>query len=108
MVPTDPARNGDGLMWKLTRQLVCAVSILALAGCGDDSLSLSEYDDVDVNVYFYFPNDREVSLGKVRGASACGDVAYSYAREKNLSRSDRWSYICCTIRKGSQCYEKIR
>ena len=82
--------------------------LVALAGCGDDSLPFSEYEKIDVNVYFYFPNDREVYLGKVRGADACGSVAYSYARGKNLNRSDRWSYVCCTIRKGSQCYEKIR
>ena len=41
-------------------------------------------------------------------ASACGNAAYSYAKSKKLDNSDDWSYICCTIRKGSSCYEKIR
>jgi hypothetical protein len=72
------------------------------------SLPLSSYEDVDVNVYFYFPNDKEVSLGQEHGASACGAAANAYAREKNMSRSDGWSYICCTIRRDSDCYEKIR
>lgn len=73
-------------------------------------LPLSKYEDVDVNVYFYSPSpsEREVFLGSARGASSCGAIAYAFAREKGLNRSDDWSYICCTIRKGSQCYEKIR
>lgn len=75
-----------------------------------ESLPLSKYEDVDVNVYFYYspPSEREVYLGTARGASSCGNIAYGFAREKGLSRRAKWSYICCTIRKGSQCYEKIR
>lgn len=83
--------------------LICFTS-----GCDDGTLPLSKYDKVDVNVYFYFPDNREVFLGQTRGASSCGDIAYSYAASKNLSRSDNWSYICCTIEKGSDCYRKIR
>lgn len=81
----------------------------ALAACGDDdTLPLSEYEKVQVNVYFYFPDDKEVHLGETRGASSCGSMAHSYARSKGMSRSDNWSYICCTIQKGSSCYHKIR
>ena len=87
--------------------ILCSASLF-VACSGDDSLPFSEYDNIDVNVYFYFPDDREVYLGETRGASSCGDIAYSYAESKNLSRSDKWSYICCTIEKGSDCYRKIR
>ena len=34
--------------------------------------------------------------------------AYAYAREKGMSDYTDWSYICCTIRNRSDCYEKIR
>ena len=90
------------------RDLIATVAISILPGCDDGTLPLDEYEKVDVNVYFYFPDDREVYLGETRGASSCGGMAYSYARSKNLSRSDNWSYICCTIEKGSDCYRKIR
>jgi hypothetical protein len=95
------------MITRLISTAVLALSLISFAGC-DDSLSTDDYDDVDVNVYFYFPNDKEVFLGKTRGADSCGSMANSYASRHNLSRGDRWSYICCTIRKGSQCYEKIR
>ena len=79
-----------------------------LFGCDDGTLPLSEYEDVDVNVHFYFPNGNEEYLGSTRGASSCGRMSYSYAQSKDLKSSGDWSYICCTIRKGSQCYNKIR
>ena len=86
------------------------ISIIALmAGCGPpDTLPLDEYDSVDVNVYFYFPDNKEAYLGETRGASGCGKMAFSYASQHKLSRSDNWSYICCTIEDGSSCYRKIR
>jgi hypothetical protein len=85
------------------------VSCLLIAACdNDDTLPLSQYEKVDVNVYFYFPDNKEVFLGTTRGASSCGSMSHAYAASKGLSRSDRWSYICCVIRKGSQCYNKIR
>lgn len=87
--------------------IICVASLLLSCG-GDDLLPLSEYDKVDVNVYFYFPDNREVYLGETHGASSCGDISHSYAASKNLNRSDNWSYICCTIEKGSSCYRKIR
>lgn len=62
----------------------------------------------DYNVYFYYPNDKEVYLGQVTGLGSCGAEAYGYASSKNMSRSSRWGYICCSIRKGSNCYEKER
>lgn len=70
-------------------------------------LPLSKYESVDVNVYFYFPDNREVFLGQTHGAAACGNAARQYASSKGAMNS-RWSYVCCTIRKDSQCYEKIR
>ena len=39
-----------------------------LFGCDDGTLPTSEYEEVDVNVHFYFPNGTEVDLGSTRGA----------------------------------------
>ena len=60
------------------------------------------------NVYFYYPNDREAYLGQVTGLNSCGNKAHNFARDNNMSRSSNWGYICCSIRKGSDCYEKER
>jgi len=62
----------------------------------------------DYNVYAYFPDNRQVYLGPVTGLDNCGASAYAWASSNNLNRYDGWSYICCSIRKGSQCYEKQR
>ena len=72
-----------------------------------DTLPLSKYEDVSVNAYFYYPNDKEVYLGQFRGASACQNAAQSFASSKNMT-SASWSYICCTIENGSSCYRKIK
>jgi hypothetical protein len=89
--------------------LICIFASGFLTACeDDDTLPFSEYEKVQVNVYFYFPDDREMYLGETKGASSCGNIAYSYAQSKGMSRSDNWSYICCTIEKGSSCYRKIR
>ena len=82
---------------------------MILTSCGDDdTLPLSKYESVDVNVYFYFPNEIEVYLGQTHGASSCGAMAHNYASSKSLESNSDWSYICCTIEKGSSCYHKIR
>lgn len=73
-----------------------------------ENLPLSRYNDLDVNVYFYFPSGNEKFLGRVHGASACGDTARSYAAQHNLSSNSRWGYVCCTVEAGSSCYRKIR
>ena len=88
--------------------MICSLFFLPLSGCDDGTLPLSEYENVDVNVYFYLPSEAERYLGKTRGASSCGSMAYSYASARNLKNDAGWSYICCTIREGSQCYNKIR
>jgi hypothetical protein len=84
--------------------------VLCQSGCSDEKglLPLSEYENIDVNVYFYTPDNIEKYLGKTRGARSCGDMSYSHAKRINLTRNDNWSYICCTVRNGSSCYEKIR
>lgn len=93
-------------MKKLIATLFLSIAmLLGIIGCDDGSLPLSKYENVDVNVYFYFSDNREIFLGKTRGAQSCGQMSQSYARRKNV---DGWSYICCTIRNGSQCHEKIR
>lgn len=84
-----------------------AAAVLFLSGCDNGSLPLSEYDNVDVNAYFYYPNGTEAYLGRYHGASACGRAARGFARQKKVVNTD-WSYICCTIRNGSSCHEKIR
>ena len=66
----------------------------------------SKKKDVDVNVYFYTPDNKEISIGRAK-ASSCGDVAYNYAYSKGMKNSN-WDYICCTIEKGSSCHRKIR
>jgi len=74
-----------------------------------DELPLSRYEDVYVNVYFYFPEgEKEYYLGRTKGASSCGSMAHSYAYSKGLSGNSEWSYICCTEEGGSDCYRKIR
>ena len=90
------------------RPIVVFLMLALTSGCGDGTLPLSQYDKVDVNVYFYFPNGSEVFLGETRGASSCGAMSHNFAQSKNLERSDGWSYICCTIEKGWTCYRKIR
>lgn len=71
-----------------------------------DTLPLSRYDDVEVNAYFYFPDNKEIYLGSTTGASSCQSMARNYASQKNVSGS--WSYICCTKEADSNCYRKIR
>lgn len=67
----------------------------------------------DYHVYFYFPEDRQSAvpreryLGKVTGLDGCGATASSFAAQ-NQVHGARWGYVCCSIRKGSQCYEKER
>jgi hypothetical protein len=63
--------------------------------------------DHDYNVYFYYPNNKEVYLGQATGLGQCQNLARSKAANNNI-RSTSWSYICCSIRKGSSCYEKER
>jgi hypothetical protein len=83
--------------------------MLFLVGCGPpDTLPLSEYDDVDVSVYAYTPDEKETYLGDTTGASSCGAMAYAWAEGKGFQRGDGWSYICCTHEDGSSCYRKIR
>ena len=71
-----------------------------------DTLPFSRYEDVGVNVYFYFPDNREVYLGATTGASSCQSMAGSYAIRNNVSSG--WGYICCTKEAGSECYRKIK
>jgi hypothetical protein len=86
----------------------CVLASLLTSSCGDDTLPLDEYEHVDVHAYFYYPNNKEKYLGRYRGADACGSAAYAFAKQKDLSNEKKWSYLCCTIRNGSECYETIR
>jgi hypothetical protein len=93
--------------------LVAIAASLLITGCSDECSSYSDFSCKEIqkapyNVYFYFPNDKEYYLGKADGLDQCGSMAYSYAATKNLSSNREWSYICCMIAKGSDCYEKHR
>ena len=67
----------------------------------------SNNENVSMNVYFYYPNGQEVYLGRAKGISQCQNIASSFAQRKKVAQSD-WDYLCCTIKKGSSCYEKLR
>ncbi len=75
--------------------------IYQCSGIGSDTdsdglLKLDRYEEVDVNVYFYFEgSNQDYYLGETRGASSCGRKARGYAYEKNVQNTD-WSYICIT------------
>lgn len=96
------------LRFVLKSTMLAMLIAIGLAGCGDDSLPLSSYETYDVGVWFNPPgNQPQVNLGVVRGAAACGRTAHQYAALKQYSPNS-WGYVCCTHRKGSTCYEKIR
>lgn len=92
-----------------TRKIFVALSIAVLmmaglTGCGEEDL-----ERADFNVYFYFPdNSREEFLGLVKGLSACQRAAGARATSLNMSRSTRWSYICCKKTSSSDCESKHR
>lgn len=89
-----------------------------LCSCRDEcreysDFSCKEIEEAEYNVYFYYPSDNsyetsEKYLGQVKGLNYCGSVAFSYAKNENLSRNNSWGYICCMIANGSACYEKHR
>ena len=56
----------------------------------------------DYHAYFYYPNDKEVYLGRTKGLSNCQVAARSFAYEKNMLSAD-WGYICCRISRTSPC-----
>ena len=105
-------------MWLKLKPTVRVVLTIALCGllgsCGDECSSYSEFtckqiNTADYNVMFSFPSGTEqYHLGKAKGLSQCGQIAYSFAASKNLSRNDGWGYVCCMIAKDSSCYEKHR
>lgn len=68
----------------------------------------SQLEKSQYHTYFYFANRKEIYLGTSTSLSGCGSLAYSYAKLNELSRGDRWTYICCLIANGSSCYEKHR
>ena len=81
--------------------IILILAVYGLYSCSSDVdsdglLKLDRYEEVEVNVIFYFENRaQDYFLGTVMGASRCGSVARSYAYEKNVENTD-WSYICIT------------
>ena len=57
--------------------LFALLSLTILTGCDDGTLPLAEYKIVDVNAYFYLPDNKEIYLGKKRGAQSCGQMSHS-------------------------------
>lgn len=97
----------------LIKQIIIVLFFLFLAACSSDECrEYSKYTcdelekDVNFNVLFYFPHhDDEYYLGSTKGLSACQDMAYGYADEKNLSNNANWSYVCCVQTEESDCEE---
>jgi len=67
-----------------------------------------EIQAADYNIYFSFPSGSQEYLGQTSGLGSCGDIAWGYAAEKELSANSDWGYVCCMIANGSSCYEKHR
>ena len=89
-----------------------ASAAVMLSSCDDEcgsysEFSCSEIEAADYNVYFYYPSGTEKYLGEVRGLSACGSTAGSFASREEI-HGGNWGYVCCMIAKGSDCYEKHR
>jgi capsule polysaccharide modification protein KpsS len=84
---------------------------LALIGCDSDECrsyshySCKEIEKADYNVFFYYPSDQERYLGQASGLNECQTMASNYAIMKEVAQAD-WSYVCCMIAHGSDCYEK--
>ena len=81
-------------------QLIAILAVVyGLYSCNNDTdsdglLKCDRYEEVDVNVYFYFEdNSRDYYLGTVTDASAYAALARKYAYEKSIENS-AWSYIC--------------
>jgi hypothetical protein len=97
---------------QINRWLLFSLALLCLSACKDECREYSDFNckqiqEADYNVYFYFPDEREYFLGKAQGLSNCGSIAWAYAEDHKVTNAN-WSYICCMIAKGSQCYEKHR
>ena len=98
-------RNGSNF------QSICACLIAAqfLASCADECQSYSKYtceqiQSANYNVYFYFPNGDEKSLGPVTGLQQCSAMAADYATIKGAPKN----WICCMATESSSCEEKHR
>ena len=61
-----------------------------------------QLENSSYKVYFYWPSDKEEYLGQSYSLSGCGDMASSFAYQKNVSSSN-WGYICCLMKDGSSC-----
>ena len=72
-----------------------------------DTLPFSRYDEADVNVYFYFPDNIEEYSGRITGASSCGAIAHNCACNKGQHGNRDWGYVYCIIEGGPGCDRKI-
>lgn len=80
---------------------------------GDECTAYSDFtcdqlENSAYNVFFYYPDNRELYLGQSTSLSQCNAVAVGHANTEDLSRNSGWGYVCCLIAQGSACYEKHR
>ena len=95
---------------------------LQLAACDDSSDAKSGSDkisttqgqvdssteSIEMNVIFRYPDGREETIGKTRGAGACKKMALEHMVSENLIMVTGWNYTCCTIENGSSCHRKLQ
>jgi len=68
-----------------------------------------ELDNAKYNVLFYFPDsEKEYNLGLTKGLDNCGEIAHSFADEKELPKHSKWGYVCCLKTEDSECEEMHR
>ena len=82
------------------------------------ALPFSQYEKVNLYCHFYYENGSSHNLGRMKGISNCQNASYSWAKNQDITNTN-WDYIGCvikepfivggiTIRKGSNCSEKIK
>jgi hypothetical protein len=92
------------------RNAVCVILAGALlAGCGDKCKEYSKYtcdqiEKANYNVYFYFPDGEEKSLGATSGLQQCSAMAADYSNSTGAPKN----WICCMATDSSSCEEKHR
>lgn len=100
--------------FKVIKAFLAMITLLTISSCGDECSSYSEFsckeiENAEYNVEFSFPDNEKIyHLGQVKGLRECGNLAYDYAAQHNMTRNNNWGYVCCMIAKGSSCYEKHR
>lgn len=85
---------------------------MVLFACRDECKSYSKFSCMEIekatyDVQFIYPDQKEISIGKVSSLSSCKVLAKSFAKDADILRQS-WDYSCCMIAEGSACLEKHR